>query len=193
MTSFRVSHALASVVFALLGTSLIACGGAAEEKDLVSDDALNGVGGGAPTEAPCTKQECGPQPMMATQICPDGSTTGPTCARTKGICGWHFKSCPVPPPPSVCGPNACGPAPMLLQYCAGAPSPGPTCEPNANGTCAWQFHACPVPPPVPVCDATACGHNPFGAPNYVCKDGSIAGPVCEPTNGTCGWAIRSCP
>src|SRR5271166_6267062 len=40
----------------------------------------------------------------------------------------------------------------------------------------------------------ACTGPAPGAPNVVCSDGSIGGPVCaQGSSGTCGWQIRSCP
>jgi hypothetical protein len=33
-----------------------------------------------------------------------------------------------------------------------------------------------------------------GAPNYICADGTLGGPVCAPsTGGVCSWQFRSCP
>eukprot|EP00040_Diaphanoeca_grandis_P028991 m.168688 g.168688 ORF g.168688 m.168688 type:complete len:383 (+) comp31533_c0_seq1:190-1338(+) len=32
-----------------------------------------------------------------------------------------------------------------------------------------------------------------GMPNKLCPDGSVSGPVCGKTAGTCKWTIRSCP
>jgi hypothetical protein len=48
---------------------------------------------------------------------------------------------------------------------------------------------------VTLCDPASCdGPNPYGAPNYECPDGTIAGPACiEADDGTCGWGIIECP
>jgi hypothetical protein len=70
----------------------------------------------------------------------------------------------------------------------------PVCE-RICGKCEWQIRSCPpepAPPPA-TCTQAQCGPNPYGMPNYLCKDGSVAGPVCDTENGVCGWHIRSCP
>jgi hypothetical protein len=47
--------------------------------------------------------------------------------------------------------------------------------------------------PVPACDRADCGPAP-GAPNIMCSDGTLGGPVCERTaEGRCAWIFRDCP
>lgn len=46
-----------------------------------------------------------------------------------------------------------------------------------------------------LCDVVDCGP-PLGMPNYMCEDGTWAGPTgrcLRNTDGTCGWEIRACP
>lgn len=46
-----------------------------------------------------------------------------------------------------------------------------------------------------LCDTSACGPAP-GMPNYLCSDGTLAGPTgrcLRHTDGICGWEIRDCP
>ncbi len=43
------------------------------------------------------------------------------------------------------------------------------------------------------CRPEECGPAP-GAPNFICEDGSVGGPVCERADdGVCGWNMRECP
>lgn len=47
-------------------------------------------------------------------------------------------------------------------------------------------------PPAQECTSTECAPAP-GAPNYICPDGTIAGPVCErDPAGSCGWNFLTC-
>jgi plastocyanin len=44
-----------------------------------------------------------------------------------------------------------------------------------------------------VCTPALCGPGPQ-MPNWLCQDGSVAGPSCiRLSNGQCGWLIRQCP
>jgi hypothetical protein len=46
-----------------------------------------------------------------------------------------------------------------------------------------------------LCDVADCGP-PLGMPNYLCEDGTLAGPTgrcLRNADGTCGWEIRDCP
>ena len=188
---------------------LVACSSAPDDSAGSSSDELGGIGSGGGTvgggsgggkAADCTKTECGPAPMIASQICADGTTAGPTCGRSaKGTCGWTITTCPSPKPPPpppgppTCDPRACGPAlGMPTQICADGTTAGPTCEPSTNGKCGWVITSCPTTPPT--CAATDCtGPRPLIA-SQLCKDGTTAGPTCAPSiSGTCGWTITSCP
>ena len=84
-----------------------------------------------PTPPPdCTKEECGVEPLVASQICSDGGTAGPVCERVNGVCGWHITTC------NDCTKEECGPEPMIAcQADAGQT----TCE-RTNGVCGW--HVC---------------------------------------------------
>lgn len=43
------------------------------------------------------------------------------------------------------------------------------------------------------CPDAACPTPRPGSPSMMCPDGSIAGPACIQREGTCGWAIVTCP
>jgi hypothetical protein len=201
MIAFRAPRSFAVASLLALGSLLAACSGASES-EVSSNDALSTQPGDA-----CDASDCGPQPMLAIR-CDDGSTATPVCRRNaKDTCGWDFATCPpppvppgppTPPPPTPsCDKTACGPEPLhASQICADGSSTGPFCELNPKtNACGWVFTTCPPPPPPPVkCGPDQCGPEPYGVPNYLCKDGSIAGPVCEENaKGTCGWTIVSCP
>jgi hypothetical protein len=51
--------------------------------------------GGDLTGRTCTDvSRCGPEPGVASQVCPDGTTTGPACLEHQdGSCTWEFSSC----------------------------------------------------------------------------------------------------
>jgi hypothetical protein len=54
-----------------------------------------------------------------------------------------------------------------------------------------EICACNDPPST--CSPQECGPAP-GAPNHMCADGTVAGPVCERTStGRCAWVFRECP
>lgn len=89
-----------------------------------------------PPPADCTPQECGPQPMIASQICSDGGTAGPVCERVNGVCGWHITPCD-----DSCTAQECGPEPLYAIQCDGGGTAGPICE-RVNGTCGWQPGTC---------------------------------------------------
>lgn len=89
-----------------------------------------------PPPADCTKEECGPEPMIASQVCPDGGVAGPTCERVNGVCGWHITTCD-----DSCTPQECGPEPLYAIQCDGGGTAGPICERTPNG-CAWQPGTC---------------------------------------------------
>jgi Antistasin family len=73
---------------------------------------------------------------------------------------------------------------------------------SSTGKCAWDFPACP---PLDASTPCMCAGPAPGAPNGVCPDGSISGPVCVVNPGlpplpgmpapavTCSWTLRSCP
>ena len=130
----------------------------------------------------CAKSDCGPEPGVASTICPDGTTGGFTgrCVKATGstTCGWEIRSCSdsgcSPPPPTVCPDGT-----VTVGSCTKDPSTG-TCT-CAGTTCSGK-----------VCSKTDCGPEP-GMPSHVCPDGSIAGPVCDASSGTCGWHFRDCP
>jgi hypothetical protein len=43
------------------------------------------------------------------------------------------------------------------------------------------------------CSDADCGPAP-GAPNVLCDDGSVGGPICDRNeDGDCAWMIRECP
>ena len=60
----------------------------------------------------------------------------------------------------------------------------------ATDACLGAIFVCPEEFP---CSDEECGPGP-GAPNILCEDGSIAGPVClRNDEGECGWRFTSCP
>ena len=80
-------------------------------------------------------------------------------------------------------------------------NPPPMCTPvTCKLGCPFGFKkdaqgceicACNEPPGT--CSAQECGPAP-GAPNFMCADGTVAGPVCERTaTGRCAWIFRECP
>lgn len=180
-------HRSALFLFAV-ALPLVACSaGAGESDDTSAAELARGK------HADCTKAECGPAPLVASQECKDGSTAGPSCGRNaKGSCGWTITSCASPANPPTCSPYACGPAlGMLNKTCDDGSTAGPTCEPSANGACGWIITSCPAPR---TCVDTDCvGPRPLSA-TRLCKDGSTAGPTCASMgSGSCGWTITSCP
>jgi hypothetical protein len=59
-----------------------------------------------------------------------------------------------------------------------------------DGWVVCENDICPDPVP-DACEADACGPAP-GAPNEICDDGTVGGPLCLEANGTCEWTIVSC-
>ena len=144
--------------FVLVFLSLTACSSAPDPSDGSTRSALNG--GDSPSvrrepkqrvaipmatiessSATCTKEECGPEPGVPSQICPDGSVAGPVCERRKdGTCGYDFRTCPAA---TTCTPESCGTPPYGAPnyVCPNGKIAGPVCEPS-NGVCAWRFETC---------------------------------------------------
>jgi hypothetical protein len=124
----------------------------------------------APT---CASNECPPPPPYAQPMCPNGKVVPPACTRSSdGTCSWTPPRCEV-----ICPAYACLPQPCPY---------GTKVDPNGCPTCGCN-------PPPPACTTQECGPGPL-APNYVCPDGTVAGPVCgRAANGKCGWTIVSCP
>ncbi len=59
---------------------------------------------------------------------------------------------------------------------------------DGNNNCAWQ--QCPAIQP---CTKEECGPA-IMAPNYICADGSMGGPVCSrDANGVCAYRMVQCP
>ena len=143
--AWRLVMILRSALFiVLLGLPLAACssGAGSDDADTASDELGRGQ-----KDVNCTKDECGPGPLVASRICPDKSIAGPVCGRSaKGTCGWTITSCPPAPPPvpSCDDPGACGPAlGMPSQVCADGSTAGPTCARSSSGTCGWTITSCP--------------------------------------------------
>jgi hypothetical protein len=72
---------------------------------------------------------------------------------------------------------------------------GPVCAifcPNGYVADERGCPTCTCKPPA-ACEKADCGLAP-GAPNIMCSDGSIGGPICERSaEGRCGWTFRECP
>jgi len=79
------------------------------------------------------------------------------------------------------------------SVCSGAISMiMPVCS---SGTATMQYDAsgCPTGYGCPS-DVCKCTGPALGAPNVLCSDGTMGGPVCAThTDGTCAWMMRSCP
>ncbi|MBI2377918.1 MAG: hypothetical protein HYV07_28200 [Deltaproteobacteria bacterium] len=133
----------------------------------------------------CAESDCGPALGLPNWVCEDGSAGGPTgrCLRqSDGSCGWEVVWCP-----HACTELDCGPVPRIdpSQVCGDV-----LCRRGDNDQCAWQVPECPEPHD---CTEAECGVGP-GAPNYVCADGTVAGPTCErDAAGHCGWHMIECP
>jgi hypothetical protein len=153
----------------------------------------NGGTGGAQSDAgkPDLPLMCGP---VCAIFCPNGNVLDqrgcPTCQ-----CN----------PPPACLPVACDLAcPNGYQKDdRGCPlckcNPGPMCTPvTCRIFCPNGFkkdergcEICQCNPPT--CEPKECPSPAPGAPNMICPDGTIAGPVCERTSeGRCAWIFRSC-
>lgn len=88
-------------------------------------------------------------------------------------------ACVAPtPPPSACG-SVCG---IYCEY-------GNVLDAKGCPTCS-----CKAQNAAPACPAEKCtGAMPKSA-NYLCADGSTAGPSCRvKADGSCAWAVLSCP
>lgn len=86
----------------------------------------------------CTEAECGPRPLPAQRLCPDGTTVTPdiTCEpQASGACGWTITSVPCPSDPT------CADGQLLCPLCPGS---GFFCSP-ADQPC--PIPVCPPPPP----------------------------------------------
>ena len=151
-----------------------------------------------PPTGPCTTAECGPEPGIPSQICPDGKTiAGPICLRDQtGVCGWRITTCPTPQPacttdqcpsPRPAGPNALCPDGKTVS--------GPACLPNADGTCGWTQVMCPKCVDNVLCiqgdhwDSTLCQCVPNPPPPGPCP--CAAGQICVTQIG--GPAIPNPP
>jgi hypothetical protein len=80
-------------------------------------------------------------------------------------------------------------------------NPPPMCTPvTCRLFCQFGFkkdaqgcEICACNDPPATCTPQECGPAPL-APNHMCADGTVAGPVCERTaTGRCAWIFRECP
>ena len=82
----------------------------------------------------CRPEACGPALGMPNQLCPDGSTGGPTgrCIERERGCGWEVRQCPAP----ACGTIAGLVCPAGLT-CVDSPGGGCTypTDPDCGGVC----------------------------------------------------------
>lgn len=115
MKTFWVSGVVVSLF-------VIACGGESPSEE--SQD-LSSTGAGGSITAPCTPQECGPEPLFV-EKCPGGGIAGPVCQRNaEDQCRWVIEHCPgVTAPPTV-STVICEP---------------PSMPPHAG--CKWDVKAC---------------------------------------------------
>lgn len=130
----------------------------------------------------CTDDACGPAPLGATWLCPDGSVggvTGRCIQHADGVCGWETRDCP-PPPVDECSYDECGPAPESPTIiCPDGSLGGNTgrCLRNADGACGWEYRECPT-----VCSGIACDLAcPPGTTNPIGPDGCLDTCRCVPT------------
>ncbi|HET6279352.1 MAG TPA: hypothetical protein VFH73_00240 [Polyangia bacterium] len=116
----------------------------------------------------CELCKCNPPPACQPVACKLG------CPNGYKKDGNGCDTCACNPPPNVC------PALGCLPMCAYGT------KKDANGCETCQCN------PAPTCSKDSCGPAP-GAPNYICPDGSVAGPVCTAdANGKCGWKFVDC-
>ena len=159
--------------------------------------------GGATSSCECT----GPRPMIANTLCDDGSMGGPVCVtESTGSCNWQIRTCP---PSNVGGASGVGGSTGVsclydgVNYSAGDSFKSTdgcnTCSCTSNGQVACTLMACLATggsSGVGGSTGTGCvcsGPTP-GAPNIICWDGSMGGPICETNStGACSWQIRICP
>ena len=77
------------------GGKASAAGSSADGGTMSGGSSSGGTAGGS--QEMCDVSACGPQLGIANQICPDGSTAGPTgrcLKRANGSCGWEILQCP---------------------------------------------------------------------------------------------------
>ena len=149
------------------------------------------AGGASSTGCDCSGLSAGP-----TMICADGSSPGLSCNRfTDGSCGWLSSGCPTAGAGGSGGiAGGAGTGATGAVGCGPVNLPNITCsnyqivyDPNTG--CASGY-VCPQQD-AGVC---ACSGTAPAAPNQVCSDGSIGGPICTAlSTGACGWAMRGCP
>jgi hypothetical protein len=134
----------------------------------------------------CTLRACAaptgcPRDAM---ICPDGSSvgrTGPNCS---------FAPCGLSAPGGgTGGGTACTAEAKKCPDGSYAARTGPSCEFAAcpGGGSPGDIHG------IAPCAKEECGPA-LGMPNSICPDGvTVAGPVCQRTNGTCSYTVVACP
>ena len=131
--------------------------------------------------------------------CPCPVVTDPAAATaadgTSLRCGCTTPNCKAGEEVVCAGKDVCG-GPCTCQPAHGVCTTDTDCSSDAR----CDLSSCRLPPVAaaanaPTCDPTKCGSQ-LGLPNYVCKDGSTAGPSGRcllNADGTCGWEILSCP
>ncbi|MGB3051775.1 MAG: hypothetical protein WBB42_12300 [Polyangiales bacterium] len=123
--------------------------------------------------AACGGTESNPGPRQNPLTCPmEAPDPGATCTGDDRCEYGEETCCGETHPAFVCGCQGGQFACFFTDACLGAPL-----------QCPEQFP----------CSDEECGPAP-GAPNVLCWDDSIGGPVCERNDeGICGWSFRSCP
>jgi hypothetical protein len=150
------------------------------------------VGAGGSAGCVCSD----PAPSTPNYVCSDGTMAGPICEpNANGLCVWDIRGCPVEGAGGMVGVGG-------GAYAAG----GAVTVPGAGGMVGvggavslagaggmWALGGAVT---VGAGGSTGCscsGPAPEG-PNYLCWDGTIAGPTCGPDpSGVCVWDIRGCP
>jgi hypothetical protein len=154
---------------------------------------VTGAGGtvDAGPDLPPDSLTCGP---VCAIFCPNGNVLDdrgcPTCAckpttcppvRCEEKCKFGFKN-----DANGCQTCICNPKPACTPV---------TCKiacPNGFETDDEGCEICKCKQPA-ACEKQDCGPAP-GAPNIMCSDGSLGGPVCERlAEGRCAWIFRQCP
>lgn len=138
------------------------------------------------TRAAC-ETACGGTPEPEPEPVACGGWVGPTCGENE-FCNFANDGCDYADASGVCAvrPEACDQDFNPVCGCDGK-TYGNLCTAQAAGVDAAASGVCNG-----ACAPEDCGPAP-GAPNYVCDDGSVGGPVCERVEGFCGWHIRECP
>lgn len=140
----------------------------------------------------CDEDASCPDPLACDQIDESACLVRSDCAPIYAADG-DFDGC-VDGGEPTCEEEACGPAPGMPAFeCYDGTIGGFTgrCLAHEDGECGWEILDCPEPPS---CEASDCPDPAPGAPNYLCEDGSTAGPACLPaSDGSCDWAILECP